>query len=84
MKGKLAVHGGPRTVPPGLKRRWPEITQEDKEAVLAVLDRGILTGVHGPEAKALERKWAEFCGSRYALRDFEPQRNDGPLGDECR
>ncbi|MEW5960373.1 MAG: DegT/DnrJ/EryC1/StrS family aminotransferase, partial [Chloroflexota bacterium] len=67
MKGKLAIHGGPRTVPDGLKKRWPEITQEDKEAVLAVLERGVLTGVHGPEATGLERDWAAFTGSKYVL-----------------
>lgn len=67
MKGRLAIHGGPRTVPEGLKKTWPEITQEDKEAVLAVLERGILSGVHGPEATSLEREWAEFTGSRYVL-----------------
>jgi dTDP-4-amino-4,6-dideoxygalactose transaminase len=67
MKGKLAVHGGPRAVPEGLKRSWPEITQEDKEAVLAVLERGTLTGIHAPEVTALQQEWAEFTGSRYAL-----------------
>ncbi|MGQ9599287.1 MAG: DegT/DnrJ/EryC1/StrS family aminotransferase [Anaerolineae bacterium] len=67
MRGRLAIHGGPRTVPDGLKKTWPEITQEDKEAVLAVLERGVLSGVHGPEATALEREWAEFTGSRYVL-----------------
>ena len=67
MSGRLAIHGGPRAVPPGLKKAWPEITQEDKDAVMAVLDRGSLTGVHGPETVALEQEWAGFCGSRYAL-----------------
>lgn len=67
MKGRLAIHGGPRTVPEGLKKRWPEITQEDKEAILAVLDRGILSGVHGPEATALEHEWAAFTGSKHVL-----------------
>lgn len=67
MKGNLAIHGGPRTVPNGLKKRWPEITQEDKQAVLGVLERGILTGVHGPEAVGLERDWAAFTGSKYVL-----------------
>ncbi len=67
MKGKLALHGGPRTVPDKLKKRWPEITQEDKDAVLAVLERGTLTGVHGPEASGLERDWAAFTGSKYVL-----------------
>lgn len=67
MKGELAIHGGPRTVPEGLKKRWPEITQEDKDAVLAVLERNILSGVHSPEATALEKEWGEFTGSRYSL-----------------
>ncbi len=67
MKGKLAIHGGPRTVPEGLKRSWPEITQEDKDAVLAVLERKVLSGVHGPEARALEQEWAAFTGSRQVL-----------------
>jgi len=67
MKGKLAIHGGPRTVPEGLKRSWPEITQEDKDAVLAVLERKVLSGVHGPEATALEQEWAAFTGSRQVL-----------------
>jgi perosamine synthetase len=67
MTGKLAIHGGSPTVPEGLKKPWPEITQEDRDAVLAVLDRRVLSGVHGPEATALEREWAAFTGSRYAL-----------------
>jgi dTDP-4-amino-4,6-dideoxygalactose transaminase len=67
MKGKLAIHGGPRTVPEDLKRPWPEITQEDKEAVLAVLERRILSGVHGPEAKGLELEWADFTGTPHCL-----------------
>jgi dTDP-4-amino-4,6-dideoxygalactose transaminase len=67
MKSRLAIHGGPRTVPEGLKQKWPQITQEDKDAVLAVLERGILSGVHGPEATGLEREWAEFTGSAHVL-----------------
>jgi perosamine synthetase len=67
VKAKLAIRGGARTVPEGLKKRWPEITQEDKDAVMAVLERGVLSGVHGPEATSLEKEWAEFTGSKYAL-----------------
>jgi perosamine synthetase len=67
MTGKLAIHGGPKTVPDGLKKRWPEITPEDKQAVLAVLERNILSGVHGPEATALEKEWATFTGSKHVL-----------------
>ena len=55
MDNKLAIHGGPSTVPAGLKRTWPDITQEDKDAVLGVLESNILTGsIHGPETAALE------------------------------
>jgi perosamine synthetase len=67
VKAKLAIRGGARTVPEGLKKQWPEITQEDKDAVMAVLERGVLSGVHGPEATSLEKEWAEFTGSKYAL-----------------
>lgn len=67
MKGKLAIHGGPKAVPDGLKKEWPEITQEDKDAVLAVLERKVLSGVHGPEAMGLEQEWATFTGSRCVL-----------------
>jgi len=67
MTDQLAIYGGPRTVPEGLKVRWPQITQEDKDAVLAVLERGVLSGVHGPEVTALEAEWATFTGSRHAL-----------------
>ena len=67
-KNRLAIHGGPRVVPLGLKKGWPDITQADKDAVLGVLERNVLTGsVHGPEAEALEHEWAEFNSSKYAL-----------------
>jgi dTDP-4-amino-4,6-dideoxygalactose transaminase len=67
MSEQLALFGGPRSVPEGLKRPWPEITQGDKDAVLAVLERRVLAGVYAPEATALEQEWAEFTGSRHAL-----------------
>ena len=68
MKGRLAINGGARAVPEGLKRRWPDITQADKDAVMAVLDRNVLTGQdHGPEAAALQEDWADFTGSKHAL-----------------
>ena len=68
MTGKLAINGGQPIVPEGLKKAWPKITQEDKDAVLGVLERNIFTGEeHGPEANALEQEWAEFNGSKYAM-----------------
>lgn len=68
MNNNLAIHGGQPTVPKGLSKPWPKITQEDKDAVLGVLERNIFTGEeHGPEASALEQEWAEFIGSKYAM-----------------
>ena len=67
MKSKLAINGGSRSVPVGKKKKWPEITEADRAAILTVLERGILSGVHGPEATALEQEWANFTGSRYVL-----------------
>ena len=68
MKGKLAINGGAPAVQEGLKRRWPDITQADKDAVMAVLDRNVLTGQdHGPETAALQQAWAAFTGSKHAL-----------------
>ncbi|HSL77669.1 MAG TPA: DegT/DnrJ/EryC1/StrS family aminotransferase [Candidatus Limnocylindrales bacterium] len=49
-------------VPEGLKRRWPDIRPEDRTAVAAVLERGVLGGVGAPEMTALEAEWAAFVG----------------------
>ena len=68
MTSKLAIHGGPPTVPEGLKKTWPQITQDDRDAVLAVLERNVFTSDEvGPEAMKLEEQWAQFTGTRYAL-----------------
>ncbi|MGQ9626829.1 MAG: DegT/DnrJ/EryC1/StrS family aminotransferase [Anaerolineae bacterium] len=64
---KLAIHGGERTVPPGLEVHWPVITEEDKKAVLAVLERGIIWGAYAPEVKALQEEWAKYLGVKYCI-----------------
>ena len=63
----LALFGGPRAVPKGQPHPWPEIRQEDKDAVMRVLDRGRLWGAKAPEVTALEREWAAWVGQRYSL-----------------
>lgn len=68
MAGKasmLAMQGGSRSVRPGLMRQWPVLTEADKRAVNAVLDRGEIWAIHGREATALEAEWAEYCGVSY-------------------
>jgi len=67
MTNTLAIRGGTPVVPSHLHVRWPIITPEDKAAVLAVLDSGIIAGPYAPQVKALEEEWARYCGVRYAL-----------------
>lgn len=52
------------------------IGQEEKEAVLRVLDSGVLSGYKGnwsesfyggPEVRALEKEWAEYFGVKHAV-----------------
>jgi len=64
---KLALFGGPRAVPEGLVKPWPEIRQEDKDAVMRVLDEGRLNGASAPEISALQKEWAEWEGMDYCL-----------------
>src|SRR5271166_3384763 len=67
MPQQLAIAGGPRTVPAGLAKLWPQIGDLERRAVLAVLDSGILSGAHAPEIKALESEFARYVDSRYCL-----------------
>src|SRR5437588_2054852 len=67
MADALAIRGGTPSVPTDLKRRWPDIRPEDKAAVLAVLDRGELTGINGVEATSLESEWADRLGVAHAV-----------------
>ena len=64
---KLAVLGGHTVVQPESHRLWPDIRQEDREAVLAVLDRGVLCGANAPEITALQHEWAEYLGVEHCL-----------------
>ena len=43
----------------------PTITEQDKQAVLAVLDSGML--VQGPRVAELEQHWAAVCGTQHAI-----------------
>ena len=73
MANRLAILGGSPVVPPGGKQRWPIVTDEDKRAVLRVLDEGPLwaqstdEGLFAPEMQALEKEFADFVGARYCL-----------------
>lgn len=67
MSKTLAIHGGAKSVPEGLRKRWPDITEEDKKAVIGVLDSGVLWGPYAPQAVALEREFASYVGAKYCI-----------------
>ena len=67
MAEKLAIAGGTPVVDTKSIKSWPVITQEDRDAVLAVLDSGIVAGGTAPQAVGLEKDWARYCGSKYCL-----------------
>lgn len=64
---KLALTGGPSVVPEGAHRPWPQVLDEDRTAVLAVLDRGVFAGADGPETTALQREYADYVGIKHCL-----------------
>lgn len=63
---KLAINGGETAVTSGMVA-WPALTEEDKRAVIAVLEKGELWGAFAPEVEALQQEWAEWVGTKYAL-----------------
>jgi perosamine synthetase len=62
----LVLNGGKKLVEKE-HVKWPQVTQRDREAVMRVLDRGVFWGTYAPEVRALEKEWAEYTGSAYAL-----------------
>lgn len=64
---KLAALGGTPVIDRNRHRKWPIIDEDCRRAVLAVLDRGILSGSEAPEARAFQEEFAAYQGSRYAL-----------------
>lgn len=54
-------------VPAGAHVRWPVLGPDERQAVLGVLERGILSGQLAPEVRSLEREFAAFAGARYCL-----------------
>jgi len=63
---KLAIHGGPKLV--GEKHyEWPPVSDGDKKAVMAVLDRRQFWGTHAPEVAALQEEWASYIGTKFCL-----------------
>jgi len=65
MGDTLAIRGGPRAVPEGEIKPWPEVTDRDRELVLAAL----ASGHHnfGPQCQKLQEEFACWNGNKHAL-----------------
>lgn len=64
---RLAVHGGTPVLDDSVKAKWPIITQEDKDAIVRVLDSGVIWGLYAPEMRGLEADFATYCGTEFCL-----------------
>ena len=64
---ELALSGGAPAVSEGAVQPWPQVAAADKEAVMGVLERGVLWGAAAPEAMALQEEWAAYVGARHCL-----------------
>ncbi|MDJ1130767.1 DegT/DnrJ/EryC1/StrS family aminotransferase [Streptomyces iconiensis] len=65
---RLALHGGEPLLKPVERPKWPNVTEDDIEAVTALLRRGEITynGSEG-EVQALENGYRSLLGSAHAL-----------------
>ena len=64
---KLAIFGGTPVLTTEEHRTWPQVGDEERAAVMRVLDRGVLSGGDAPEARAFEREFAALVGTKHAL-----------------
>jgi dTDP-4-amino-4,6-dideoxygalactose transaminase len=64
---RIALLGGSPTLSRDAHRFWPIVTDDDRRAVMRVLDRGVLSGPASPEAIAFEDEFRELVGARYAI-----------------
>ena len=64
---ELALFGGTPVLDRSLHRRWPEVTDSERTAVMRVLDRGVLSGSNATEATAFEAEFGELVSAKYCL-----------------
>ncbi len=63
----LAINGGEKMVPEGLNKPWPPIIQEDIDAVVNVLKRGVLWGPMEEEVIGLQDDFSKYIGCKHSL-----------------
>jgi perosamine synthetase len=63
----LALRGGTPAAHQIQLPRWPIVAQPERDAVAAVLDRGVFTNSGTVEVPALEREYRDYIGATYCL-----------------
>ena len=66
-KQSLALAGGKPSLSQAKHLKWPVLNEDDRAAVLGVLERGVLSGQFAPEVQGLEKEFAAYIGSKYCL-----------------
>ena len=64
---KLAINGADKAVDAGLQKPWPPINQDDIDAVVAVLKKGVLWGPMEEQVTGLQDDFAKYIGAKHAL-----------------
>jgi perosamine synthetase len=59
----LGKTGPIQLIDPASHTLWPVIDQSSKDAVLRVLDRGVLSGSFAPESMAFQEEFASYVSS---------------------
>ena len=67
MAAKLAIHGGKQTVPNGIIKPWPQVTDADRDAIAEVIASERITEQQRVQSEGLAREWAEYMGVRYCI-----------------
>jgi len=65
MSEKLAILGGPKAVPDGTIKKWPPITDIDRQYVLASLES--TAHAWGPNCQLFQEEFAAWNGNRLAI-----------------
>lgn len=63
----LAIDGGTPVVADGEIAPWPEVTDDDRDAVLRAVDRSAPWRWPLPDVQELESAWAAHTGTRFAV-----------------
>jgi len=65
MKEKLAIKGGPKTVPEGTVKKWPPIDEIDRKMVLESLNG--TNHAFGSNCEAFQKEFAAWNGNKYVV-----------------